>query len=116
MVKITHNNRCSKSRNSLKILQDSGIQFQTINYLNGELSKKDFLEILKKLNFTANQITRKGEKIFKEKFKKDWEKFSENQKIKILLENPILIERPIIWDEKKAVIGRPPENVNIFLK
>lgn len=108
--------KCSKSRSSLGILEESGIDFEIVNYLNGELSENELKEILQKLKMTAEQITRKGEKIFKEKFKKDAENFSEEQWIKMLLENPSLIERPIIWDEEKAVIGRPPENVNIFLK
>jgi len=108
--------KCSKSRSSLGILEESGMDFEIVNYLNGELSGMELKNILKKLEMSAEQITRKGEKIFKEKFKKDAENFSEEQWIKMLLENPSLIERPIIWDEEKAVIGRPPENVNIFLK
>jgi len=96
MIKITHNSRCSKSRNSLKILQESGADFQIVDYLNKELSERELEEILKKLKMTAEQITRKGEKIFKEKFKESFKNFSEEEKIKILLENPILIERPII--------------------
>jgi arsenate reductase len=58
---------------------------------------------------------RKGENIFKENFKEKSKTFSEKDWMKILIENPALIERPIIWDEEKAVIGRPPEKINIFL-
>ena len=116
MIKITHNNRCSKSRNSLQILQDSAVKIKVVNYLNGELSETDLKDILGMLEMTAEQITRKSEKLFKEKFKEKFSNLSEEEKIKVLIKNPILIERPIIWDDEKAVIGRPPENVNIFLK
>lgn len=96
MIKITHNMRCSKSRGSLEILKESGSDFEIVNYLSGELSKKDLRNILEKLEMTAEQITRKAEALFKEKFKNTSKNFSEDQWIDMLIKNPSLIERPIV--------------------
>ena len=115
MIKIIHNNKCSKSREALNVLRNSEVDFQIINYLNRELSQKELKNILEKLNISAEKIVRKKEIGFKERFLKISKDFSENDWIKMLVQNPNFIERPIIWDEKKAVIGRPTENINIFL-
>ena len=108
--------KCSKSRGSLEILKESGVEFEIVNYLVGELSEFNLENILEKLEITAEQITRKGENLFKENFSEKSKNFSQKDWVETLIENPSLIERPIIWDEKKAVIGRPPENVEVFLK
>ena len=108
-VKIYHNVRCSKSREACSILQEKNIPFETVEYLKTPPSQKEIKELLKKLGMKAEEIVRKGEILYKEKYKD--KKISEAEWIQILSENPILIERPIIVKEDKAVIGRPPEKV-----
>lgn len=114
MIKILHNPRCSKSRQTLGILQNNGIDFKIIEYLKDTPSKEELISILKMLNKTPFEIIRKGEAIFKENFK--GKEFTDDEWIDILIENPKLIERPIVFDNKNAVIGRPPESVNEYWK
>ena len=82
---------------------------EIVEYLNTSPSELQLKDILSKLGMKAKEIVRKGEPVFKENFK--GMDFSEDQWIRILAENPILIERPIVVKENEAVIGRPPENV-----
>jgi arsenate reductase len=109
MIKIYHNNRCSKSREACSILQEEGVKFETTEYLKTPPSQKEIKELLKMLGLKAEDIVRKSEPLFKEKFAN--KKLTEAQWIKTLADNPILIERPIIVKGNKAVIGRPPEKV-----
>ncbi len=113
MLKIYHNPRCSKSRQTLKIIQDKGIKVQIIEYLKENPSKKELKEILKKLNKKPIEIIRKGEAIFKENFK--GKVLSDDEWIQAMVDFPKLIERPIVFNNDKAVIGRPPENVNSLI-
>lgn len=113
MIKIYHNPRCQKSREGLAILENSGKEFQIINYLDNPLSEKELSEIIKLLNISPIDLVRKNEKIWKENFKE--KKLSEEEIIKAMVENPKLIERPIIINNKKAVIGRPPENIKTIV-
>lgn len=114
MIYVLHNNRCTKSRNALAVLEEQGQAYEVINYLDGILSEKDIKDLLKKLNLQAEDIVRKTEAIYKEKYK--GKNFSEAEWISILQKEPKLIERPILYNEKEAVVGRPTENVNEFLK
>lgn len=114
MIYVLHNNRCTKSRNALAVLEEQGQAYEVINYLDGILSEKDIKDLLKKLNLKAEDIVRKTEAIYKEKYK--GKNFSEAEWISILQKEPKLIERPILYNEKEAVVGRPTENVNEFLK
>lgn len=111
MVKIIfyHNPRCRKSRCALEILQKKKIDFRVIEYLKTPPSEKELNAILRILGMKAEEIIRKKEPLFKEKFQN--KKISDTEWIKILAKNPILIERPIVVKGKKAVIGRPPENI-----
>ncbi|MEO6883099.1 MAG: arsenate reductase (glutaredoxin) [Bacteroidia bacterium] len=109
MIKIYHNNRCSKSREACGILTDKKIIFETVDYLKNPPSENELKKLVKLLGIKAENLVRKNEMLFKEKFSK--KNFSEDEWIKILVENPILIERPIIVNGNKAVIGRPPEKV-----
>ena len=113
MIKIYHNPRCQKSREGLAILENSGKEFQIINYLDNPLSEKELSEIIKLLNISPIDLVRKNEKIWKENFKE--KKLSEEEIIKAMVENPKLIERPIVINNKKAVIGRPPENIKTIV-
>lgn len=111
-MKIYHNNRCSKSRNTLKIIEEKGVEVDIINYLNTPPTKAELTDILNMLDIPAEKLIRKGEAIFKENYK--GKTFSNDQWIDIMIENPKLIERPIVVHNGKAVIGRPPENVNLL--
>lgn len=108
-MQIYHNPRCSKSRQTLALLEENGIKPDIILYLNDTPSKEELTEVLKKLGKSATEILRKGEKIYKENFK--GKEYSEEEWIDIMVENPKLIERPIVIKDDKAVLGRPPENV-----
>ena len=112
-MKIYHNPRCRKSRETLAIIESAGIQPDVVEYLKDVPSPEDLKNILAKLGMNASEIVRKGEPVFKEKFK--GKNFNEEEWIQILVENPKLIERPIVVKDYKAVIGRPPENVNELL-
>ena len=110
-IKIYHNPRCTKSRLSLELVQEKGFDPEVIEYLKTPPTEKEISEILKLLGMTAREVVRKGEAIYKEKNLAD-ASVSEEDLIKAMHENPILIERPIvIIDNKRAVIGRPPENI-----
>ena len=97
----------------MAIIESAGIQPDVVEYLKDVPSPEDLKNILAKLGMNASEIVRKGEPVFKEKFK--GKNFNEEEWIQILVENPKLIERPIVVKDYKAVIGRPPENVNELL-
>lgn len=112
-MKILHNPRCSKSRQGLAILENSGQQFEVINYLQNQLSAQDLADIINKLGIKPIALVRKNESIWKEQFKgKD---LSDNELIEILAKYPKLIERPIVIKGSKAVVGRPPETIKNLL-
>lgn len=108
-ITIYHNTRCSKSREACSILQEENIPFETIEYLKTSPTQSEIKDLLKKLGMKAEDIVRKGEPLYKEKYKDN--KYSESEWVKILSENPILIERPIVVKGNKAIIARPPEKV-----
>lgn len=108
-MKIYHNNNCSKSNCSLDLLEKSGNDFETIEYLKKPLTKEEVTDLLLKLNITAEELVRKGEPEYEKHFK--GKKLSELEWIDALLKFPILIQRPIVVKGNKAVIGRPIEKV-----
>jgi len=108
-MKIYHNNRCSKSREGLSILENSNQEYDVINYMDSPPTKKELKEILSMLKFTPIQLVRKNESIWKENYKN--KELSEDEIINAMIEHPKLIERPIVVSGSKAVIGRPPENI-----
>lgn len=113
MVKIFHNPRCRKSREGLQILQESGVQFDTIEYLKNPLTFDELSEIIKLLNMEPLALVRKNESIWKENYKgKD---LSDQEIIQAMIDQPKLIERPIVLNNQKAVIGRPPQNIKAIL-
>lgn len=108
-MKIFHNPRCSKSREALKLLNDKGIAPEVVLYLENPPDVNELKQVLSLLNLKAEDLLRKNELVYKENFKdKD---FSEEEWIRIMSENPQLIERPVVIAGHKAVIGRPPEKV-----
>ncbi len=110
MTTIYHNPRCSKSRASLEMLEAKGIKPTIIKYLDTPPSRNELSEILEKLGLRAEQIVRKGEALFGELGLNN-KILSNNDWIDILVQNPKLIERPIVVSGDKAAIGRPIERV-----
>ena len=108
-MKIYHNPRCSKSRQTLQMIADAGKDIEIIEYLKDVPTEDELKSIIKLLGIAPDQLLRKGEAIFKEKFK--GKTFTDDEWIKIMIEHPKLIERPIVIDGEKAVLGRPPANV-----
>lgn len=106
---IYHNPKCSKSRESLNQLQESGCDFEIVEYLKDSPDEKQLRELVKKLKIPAFDLIRKGEAVFKEKYKD--KTLTEDECITAMAENPILIERPIVVKGNKAVIGRPIQNI-----
>jgi len=113
-MKIYHNPRCSKSRQGLEILKNANVDFEIIEYLKQPISAAEISTILTKLHLKPIDLVRTNESIWKENFKgKD---LSDLAIIKAMVENPKLIERPIVINGDKAVIGRPPEKISSILK
>jgi len=109
-IKIYHNPRCSKSRQTLQLLEEKGIQPDIIEYLKKAPSKAELESVLSMLNIGPRDLMRTGEAIYKELNLKD-DTLSREQLVAAMLANPILIERPIVLANGKAAIGRPPESV-----
>jgi arsenate reductase len=108
-MKIYHNPRCSKSRQTLQLIQNAGVEPEIIEYLNDTPSKEELELVINMLGIRPYDLLRRGESDFKENFKgKD---LSDSQWIDAMIKYPKLIERPIVIKDKNAVIGRPPENV-----
>ena len=105
MIKIYHNNRCSKSRCGVQALEESGKQFEVVKYLEDVPSKAELKHIIKLLGITPIELVRKNEAIWKENFK--GKTLSNDAIIEAMVANPKLIERPIVINGDKAVIGRP---------
>ena len=109
-VTIYHNPRCSKSRQTLGLLQERIIDINIIEYLRTPPDISQLKQILKKLGYEPRQLIRNSEQIYKD-FDLGNENNTAEDLIKAMAQNPILIERPIVLSGEKAVIGRPPESV-----
>ena len=113
MITIYHNPRCSKSREGLAVLEKSGKEFKVVKYLEDVLTEKELSEIIHLLDIPAINLVRKNEKIWKEEYK--GKELSEKELIKAMIANPKLIERPIIVNGTKAVIGRPASDIQSII-
>ncbi|MGJ5641692.1 arsenate reductase (glutaredoxin) [Formosa sp. S-31] len=109
MIKIYHNNRCSKSREALQLLEASGKPFEVIKYLEDVPTKEELEQIVDLLDIRPIDLVRKNESVWKENFKQ--ENLSDEALIDVMVKYPKLIERPIVVNGEKAVIGRPPQQV-----
>ncbi|MGE5943533.1 MAG: arsenate reductase (glutaredoxin) [Flavobacteriales bacterium] len=109
MIKIYHNNRCSKSRSGLEVLEKSGKPFEVVKYLEEAPTEKELKNIIKLLGINPIDLVRKNEAIWKDNYKN--KNLGDADIIKAMVENPKLIERPIIINGNKAVIGRPAEAI-----
>ena len=108
-VVIYHNPRCSKSRNTLALLQENNVQPDVVEYLKEAPDAATLKDVLSKLGMAPQELMRKGEAVYKELGLKDVS--DEAALIQAMVENPILIERPIVIANGTARIGRPPESV-----
>jgi len=110
MSKITiyHNPACSKSRETLALLKNKGIEPNVIEYLKNPPTKEEIKQLLTLLDISAHELIRKKESAYKEA---NLEEATGAQLTKAMADNPVLIERPIVIANGKAAIGRPPENI-----
>ena len=113
-VTIYHNPRCTKSRQTLQLIRDAGVEPTVVEYLKEPPSVEELDSLVKKLGMQPGQLFRKKEALFKE-LGLAGKELSRDEALQTLAENPKLIERPIVVKGRKAVIGRPPENVNDLL-
>lgn len=113
MIQIYHNQRCGKSRNCLLVLEESNQEIEIINYLNTPPTATELTTLLQKLDLTPIELVRKKETVWIENFK--GKILTDNEIILAMAENPILIERPIVINGDKAIIGRDLEKVIPFL-
>ncbi len=113
MLKIYHNNRCSKSRQTLELLREQGQEPKVIEYLKDAPTVDELRDVLDKLGLKPEQIVRKGEQVYKEQYA--GKSLTDDEWLEALAANPILMERPIVVTDGKAAIGRPPEHVLTIL-
>ena len=113
-VKIYHNPRCGKSRQTLQLLKEQGIDLEIIEYLKTPPSAEELNDILQKLGMEPRDLIRKNEAEYKASGLND-ESLDRQALIKGMVKHPIVIERPIVVANNKAVIGRPPKTVLTIL-
>lgn len=113
MIQIYHNPRCGKSRNCLALLKESEKEIEIINYLDTVPTFDELKSLIQKLNFEPLALVRQKEKIWIENFKN--KPMNNDEIIQAMVTYPILIERPIVIRENKAIVGRDLDNVADFL-
>ena len=109
MITIYHNPRCSKSREGVKVLETSGKEFEIRDYLKESFSEEELAALLDKLNMAPIELVRTEEKVWKEEYKH--RDLSDAELIRVMVEHPKLIQRPIVEKDKRAVVGRPASNI-----
>lgn len=114
MASIYHNPRCSKSRQTLALLEENGVTPNIIEYLKEPLSEQEIADILSKLGLQAKEIIRTGEQEYKSLGLKDKD-LTDKALIALIAKHPKLLQRPIVVMNDRAVVGRPPENVLTLL-
>ena len=114
MIKVLHNNTCSKSRAILEYLDENNVPFEIIEIIESPLTEMELTTVLKKLNTDVQGLIRKNDPLYQEKFA--GKTYSNEEWIKILAENPSLIQRPILIKGPVAMVGRPIENVKFFIE
>lgn len=113
MITIYHNPRCTKSRQGLQLLEESGKNFEVVKYLDKIPTEKELAKIISLLGIKPIELVRKNEVVWKENYKD--KKLTDQEIIKAMVENPKLIERPIVINDQKAVIGRPTEIISSII-
>jgi arsenate reductase (glutaredoxin) len=110
MIRIYHNQRCSKSRGALALLEQHGKPFEIVHYLDTPPDAEALKTLLAQLGIPARQLLRAGEETYKE-LRLDDLSLGDDALIDAMTKHPHLIERPIVVANGKAVIGRPPEKI-----
>ncbi|GAB2771818.1 arsenate reductase (glutaredoxin) [Salinimicrobium soli] len=113
MITIYHNARCRKSREGLELLNESGKDFEVREYLKEPVSEAELKQILDKLGMAPIELVRTEEKIWKENYRD--RDLTDDELIRIMTENPKLIQRPIVVKDNSAVVGRPAERIKELL-
>ena len=113
MIQIYHNSRCGKSRNCVAFIEESKYEYEIINYLTNPPTMEELSIIIEKLKIKPIDLVRQKEKNWVKNFRDL--NLNEQQIVQTMVENPILIERPIVILGDKAIIGRDLENVSAFL-
>jgi arsenate reductase len=108
-MKIYHNPRCSKSRNTLAIIESKTSVIEIIDYIKNPIKFEEINLIIEMLKIKAISLVRINESIWREHYK--GKEMTDDEVIKAIIKHPKLMERPIVTTNKKAIIGRPPENV-----
>lgn len=114
IVKVLHNENCSKSNAVLAFLEQSKVPFEVINMIEDPLSPLEIKTVLKKLNQRVFHLIRTTDKLYLEKFA--GKNYSEEEWVSILSQNPSLIQRPVLIKGPIAILGRPMENVKLFIE
>lgn len=109
MITIYHNPRCSKSREGLALLEESSKKFEVVRYLENKFSEAELKVLISKLGIEPIDLVRKNEAVWKAEYK--GKTLTDKQIIEAMVANPKLIERPIVINKNKAVVGRPPESI-----
>lgn len=113
MIQIYHNPRCSKSREALQFLEETGKEHNVVLYLKDELTKEQLTEVINKLGIAPIELVRKNEQIWKDEYK--GKELTDDEVINAMVKNPKLIERPIVVNGNKAVVARPAEALKAVL-
>jgi arsenate reductase (glutaredoxin) len=111
-VRIYHNPRCSKSRETLRLIVEHGVELEIVLYLDDPPGKAELEDLLDRLGLKPSELARKGEEVFQEL---GLATAAENEVLEAMLANPVLIERPIVVTANAARLGRPPETVREIL-
>ena len=112
-VTIYHNKSCGTSRKGLSLIEDISIKPKIRLYLNDPFTKEELKEVITELGIKPEELVRKKEQIYKDNYSQ--KQYTDDEWIQIMLDNPRLIERPIVVYHNKAVIGRPIEKISELL-
>lgn len=113
MITVLHNPRCSKSRAAIALLEEKGLEFEVVKYMDDILTPDELLDVLEKLEKRPEDILRKNEDVYKDEFAD--KELTDEEWVLAMLEYPRLMERPIVINGNKAVVGRPTEAIEAIL-
>lgn len=113
MIQIYHNPRCSKSRAGLQLLQEKGLEIEIIDYIKNPISSDELKQVISKLGIKPIELVRTRETIWKENYAS--KEMSDEEILQSMIKHPRLIERPIVVNNQKAVVGRPTELIETIL-
>jgi arsenate reductase len=113
-IKVYQKPTCSKCRTTIGILKERGAEFESINYYEKPISADELRRLIGKLGIAPRDLLRKGEQVYRDLglAKRD---LSDDELVELMVENPDLIQRPIVVKGARAILGRPPENVEQLL-